>query len=60
MSNKTVRFGYSASSNISFHGEIETGITREDWEAMSEAERDREMDEAIYGLVDIYVKDDDE
>ena len=60
MSDKTIRFGYSANLNISFRGEIDTGISREDWEAMSEKEQDQEMDAALYGLVDIYVKDDDE
>ncbi len=51
----TIKFGYSASSNISFNGEIDTGITREEWAQMSEKEQDQEMDQAIYGLVDIYV-----
>lgn len=53
----TIKFGYSASSNITFRGEIDTGITREEWEAMSKKEQEQELDEAIYGLVDIYVMD---
>lgn len=49
----TVKFRYSASSNISFHGEIDSEIEREDWDAMSEKERQEVFTETVFELVEI-------
>ncbi len=49
----TVKFRYSASSNASFYGEIDTNITREKWNTMSEQERVDVLTEELFNLVDI-------
>lgn len=54
----TVKLGYSSSKNITFHGEIETGIPREDWDQMTEAEQDAFMEETVWDLVQLYVIED--
>ncbi len=53
----TIRFGYESSKNITFRGEVETDITRDQWEAMSQKERDEAMNEAIWDLVQLWVVD---
>jgi hypothetical protein len=41
----TVKFRYSSMKNISFHGVIDSGIDREDWNAMEDGEKtDTELD----------------
>lgn len=55
-----VTVSYSSSRNISFHGEGESiGITWGDWREMSEKQRNEELDEFLYDLVDISVDDDE-
>lgn len=55
--NDTVKIHYSASSNLSFHGEIDTEIPREKWKKMTDAERDAAVDEEIYNLIDVSVEE---
>lgn len=55
----TVKLGYESSSNITFHGEIDTGYTREEWDDLTEADRREHLTDAVFELVDIYVKDDE-
>lgn len=57
---KTVRLGYSSSSNISFSGTLDTGVTRADWDEMSEKDRADTRDELLYELVDLFELEDDE
>jgi hypothetical protein len=45
---------YSSSRNISFHGELETGMTREEWEALSEEEQQEVYSELVWELVEMY------
>ena len=54
----TVKFGYAASSNITFRGEIDTGIEREEWDEMSKSEQDDVFSETLFELVDIYLIED--
>jgi hypothetical protein len=54
-SEETIRFGYASSKNISFRGEVDTGITREDWAEMSDAEKDEAVNEAVAELVEVWV-----
>jgi hypothetical protein len=53
----TVKLGYSSSSNISFQGQIDTMIPREEWDEMSEKEQDEIIQESVNELVDIWVED---
>lgn len=55
MSDKVI-LTYSASSNISFRGEVELDITREEWNAMPREEQDQVVAEELSNLVDIGVK----
>lgn len=57
---KTVRLGYASSSNISFSGTLDTGVTRADWDEMSEKDRADTRDELLYELVDLFELEDDE
>lgn len=50
---ETVKLHYSAPGNITFHGEIDTGITHEEWAEMSGEERDEVVTEELFALVDI-------
>ena len=52
-SDDTVKLSYSSSKNITFRGTIETGISRADWDAMSEEERDNFIAEELSELVQI-------
>ena len=54
----TVKLRYAASSNISFKGEYDTKIEREDWERMSAREQGDVYVEALEELVDIWDADD--
>jgi hypothetical protein len=53
----TVKLKYSASSNISFRGEIDTGIPREEWAEMGDEEKDAIITEQLHALVDIGEKE---
>jgi len=55
----TVKLGYSAPSNSSFEGVWDTGFTRAEWDKMSEKERDQELADALFALVDIWVLGED-
>lgn len=54
--NEMIVISYSSSSNITFHGEIETEITRAEWREMSSEEQDELVKEYTCDLVDITVK----
>lgn len=60
MSEKTVRLGYSSRTNISFNGTWDTGYTREQWDTLTEEERDDVMNEAMADLVEVFELGDDE
>jgi hypothetical protein len=51
-----VVFGYSSNHNISFHGDWETGYTVAEWKELTDEEKDNAFTEAVFDLVDIYVK----
>lgn len=53
-----VKIQYASSHNITFRGEIETGISRADWDAMSQEEQDQVMDEVVWDLVQLWVEGD--
>lgn len=49
---------YSSLQNITFRGEVKVrGITRAEFDQMDGVEQDNVITEALYGLVDIGVKD---
>jgi hypothetical protein len=50
---------YSASSNITFHGELPTGVTWGEWREMTMTEQNDVVNDAIGELLDIGVKDDE-
>jgi hypothetical protein len=56
----TVKLQYAATSNISFHGVWDTGVEREEWNEMSEEERDGFYEEAVFSLIDIAEVEEDE
>ncbi len=58
MSDKLI-FGYSASSNISFRGTVETEIDLVDWKEMSSEEQNQIMDEVVYDLIDVWTNEED-
>lgn len=53
--NETIKIRYSAPSNITFHGEIDTKITREEWAETSQKEQAEVIDDYTAGLLDIGV-----
>lgn len=55
----TVRFGYSASSNITFKGIVDSGIEREDWDDMTEDEKNNVFGETLFQLVEIWEEEDE-
>ena len=55
----TVKFGYGAASNITFHGTYDTGIEHEDWDEMSNDERDAVEIQALFDLVELWVEGDE-
>jgi hypothetical protein len=54
-----VVYGYASNKNISFHGKDEIGYTWGEWREMSEKERERELQDIVNELVDIYIVDDE-
>lgn len=50
----TVKLGYSSMRNISFKGVIDTEVSREQWDEMTDAEKDEEITDALFYLVDIW------
>ena len=57
---RTVRFGYSAPSNITFKGTYDTRISYEEWAEMTEKEQGEVMADAVYELVEIFELGEDE
>lgn len=53
----TVKLGYSSNKNITFRGELDTGIEREEWDTLSEKEQDEVLNDMIWELVQLHVKD---
>lgn len=51
---ETVKFRYSAASNYSFRGEVDSGVFRSDWDEMTDAEQQQVYTEVIFGLVDLW------
>jgi hypothetical protein len=51
---ETVVLNYSAMSNITFHGEVDTGIPRSEWDEMDMVEQDQEMARILFDLVEIW------
>lgn len=51
----TVKLGYASSKNISFKGELDTGIPREQWGEMSEQEQDDTVNDVLNELVEVWV-----
>jgi len=49
----TVKLHYAAASNITFHGQYDTGISQEEWDEMSYEEQDAVTTQALYDLVEI-------
>lgn len=49
----TVKFRYSAPSNISFKGQIDSRVEEEDWEEMSNAEREQVESDLLHKLIDL-------
>lgn len=49
--------GYAASSNISFHGKLETGYTRTEWAELPSDQKDAIIEECLWELVDIWEED---
>jgi hypothetical protein len=49
----TVKFRYGSWNNITFHGTVDSGIEREDWEEMNMVEQNEVMAELLFGLVDM-------
>lgn len=56
----TVRFYYSSWHNISFHGELDSGIPKEEWTEMDGATKKEIMNEAVHELVDLCVIDEED
>lgn len=54
-----VMLKYSSWKNISFHGTLDTGISREEWDEMSGEEKEDVFNENLNRLVDIYEVEDD-
>lgn len=54
----TVKLNYSAMSNITFHGVIDSGVDWEDWRDMDHQQRYKVCADALFDLVDIDAEDD--
>lgn len=54
-----VMLKYSSSKNILFHGTLDTGISREEWDEMSGEEKEDVFNENLNRLVDIYEVEDE-
>lgn len=55
----TVKLKYSSNTNITFHGVVDTGIERDDWNAMEEATRTGIVSDAVWDLIEIDEAPDD-
>lgn len=52
---ENVVFRYASSKNITFRGEIDSGISREDWAEMSQKEQDEAIEQVVWDeLIEIY------
>lgn len=51
----TVKLGYASSKNISFKGQLDTGIPREQWDEMSAREQNDTVNDLINELVDVWM-----
>lgn len=49
----TVKLQYSSWENITFRGEIDTGIDREDWDQMTDSEKDEVYTDQLHQLVSL-------
>lgn len=56
----TVKLRYSAMSNITFHGVIDTRVSWEEWRGMDHRQQGEIMTEALFDLVDIGPEEDPE
>lgn len=54
-----VRLKYSSWKNVSFHGTLDTGIDREEWDEMGPQEKEEVFNENLNRLVDIYEVEDE-
>lgn len=52
--NDNVKFKYASSRNITFHGEIDSGFTREKWDDLNDRAKAEALDEALNNLVEIW------
>lgn len=57
---KNVRFKYSSSKNINFNGEVDSGVSREDWESYDEDNKTETMIAVLWDLVDLWVEEEDD
>lgn len=48
---------FSAFSNITYNNEYDTGRTREEWDALTESQRDAIIDEAVWSDIDCWDED---
>jgi len=53
---ETVKITYSAPSNITFHGEVDTGMTKEEWAEAGQEGQAEIIDATIADLLDVGVK----
>lgn len=49
-----VKIGYASSSNVTFHGELETGMTRQEWEELGEEGQKELMEEMVWELIEMW------
>ena len=56
----TVKLKYSAMSNITFHGEINSHYTWEEWRELDDHQRREVLTDALFALVDIDAEEDPE
>lgn len=50
-------FRYASNRNITFRGELSTGMTKQEWRDLSDSERDEFLNEMVWELVEIWEKD---
>jgi hypothetical protein len=55
-----VRIGYSASSNISFNGTLETGYRRSEWNKLSQKSKNEVQEDLLWELIDLFELEDDQ